>query len=165
MLSIPGASNGVKIKRLSVEDFNVRLKEIMEVYHNAYTEMPIYAYKSRHDIKGYLKWLYKLGPEGFFVATLDDKIVGFIAACQNWWDYALNKDVGEIHELAVEKNYQKSGIGSLLFEAAIDLLRQRHNIIGLWVGDRNERAILFYKKRGFKIAGKAGKWLRMRKVF
>ncbi len=157
--------NGTKIKRLSIEDFNTQLKDIIEVYHNAYIEMPVYAYQKRHDIKGYLKWLYKVDPDGFFVAVLNNKIVGFIAVCQNWWDYVLNEYIGEVHELAVEKDYQNSGIGSLLFETATDLLRQTHNTIGLWVGEKNQRAITFYKKRGFEVSRKVGKWLKMIKIF
>ncbi len=164
-VSMPGTINGIKIKRLSIEDFNIKLKEIMEVYHNAYIEMPIYAYQKRHDIKGYLKWLYKVDPEGFFVATLNNKIVGFIAVCQNWWDYGLNEYIGEIHEWVVERDYQKCGIGSLLFKTATNVLKKRHNAIGLWVGNKNEKAISFYKKKGFQISGKMGKWLRMRKIF
>lgn len=157
--------NEITIKRLSIEDFNIKLKEIMEVYRNAYIEMPIYAYKSRHDVRGYLKWLYKTDPEGFFIATSNNKIVGFIAVCQDWWDYALNEYIGEIHELAVERDYQKCGIGNLLFETATNILKKRHNAIGLWVGNKNEKALSFYKKRGFQIFGKMGKWLRMRKIF
>jgi len=155
----------IRIEGLSIEDLNKEINNIIEVYRGAYIEIPIYAYQKRHDIKGYLKWLYRADPDGFFVATLDRKIVGFIAACQDWWDYGLNKYLGEIHELAVERDYQGCGIGSLLFEKATTFLRKKHDTIGLWVGEKNERAITFYKKKGFKVFGKMGRWLRMRKTF
>ena len=144
----------------SVQKFKQILDELIEVYSRGYEGLQDYAYRRRRDIKSYLKWLYKTDPEVFLIARVGNKAVGFVAGCRYWQDRVYG-EVGEIHELVVDKPFQNQGIGRTLTEKILLLLKQSHQIIGLWVGERNERAIKFYKNAGFYPIGQVGKWLRM----
>lgn len=145
---------------MSPEEFKERRQELVEVYRRGYRGLEEYAYRRPSDIKSYLNWLYRTDPEGLIVAEEDGRILGFVAACRNWWDRELG-EVGEIHELVVVPERQGEGIGSKLLGAALDYLGKHHEAFGLWVGEKNERAKAFYLKRGFVPIGQVGKWIRM----
>lgn len=144
----------------SPDIFKARRQELAEVYRRGYKGLEEYAYTKPSDIKSYLQWLYRTDPEGLIVAQEDGKVVGFVAASRNWWDRTLGS-VGEIHELVVLPEKQGRGIGSQLLEAALDFLSEYHDIFSLWVGEGNERARVFYQRRGFVPVGQMGKWIRM----
>jgi len=60
-------------------------------------------------------------------------------------------DDGEILQIAVDKTAQRSGIGDLLMDAALDHSREnKFNSIFLEVRDSNIAAVSLYKKHGFK---------------
>ena len=75
----------------------------------------------------------------YFVYELDGNIVGYI---MSWV-----ADNTSILNFGVLKEYQKQGIGSLLFD---EVLRVAEGIISLEVRESNVNAINFYLKRGFK---------------
>jgi ribosomal-protein-alanine N-acetyltransferase len=75
----------------------------------------------------------------YFVCEIDDKIIGYI----NCWV----SDITEILNFCVEKEYQKQGIGNLLYN---EVLKISTGIISLEVRVSNLNAINFYEKRGFK---------------
>lgn len=131
----------------------------MELYLRAYRGLEEYAYRSRSDVKGYLSWLFRMDPGGFFIAE-EDKMAGFVACCRHWWDRELGP-MGEIHELAVSPEEQGKGIGSRLLEEALKFLQREHDLVGLWVGEGNRKALNFYLRKGFRPKGSMGKWIRM----
>jgi len=153
----------IKISKLS-KNLKEYLEDLIKTYESAYSSLRKYAYTKRADIKRYIKWLYKTDPEGFIIAEVNFRIVGFIAVCKDWWDKDFGK-VGEIHEFAVREDFQGMGIGSSLFKEGIEYLKKTNKIIGLWVGEENEKAIRFYKKWGFKTVGEIFPWIRMIKIF
>jgi ribosomal protein S18 acetylase RimI-like enzyme len=151
----------INISSLSPEEFKEFLDKMIVIYQNGYRNLEEYAYKKRHDIKSYLKWLYKNDPEGFLAAFSNkDKPIGFIAGCRFWQDKIFG-EIGEIHELVVDRTFQRKGVGKKLFREIITIFRKHHDKIGLWVGGNNIKAISFYRQTGFKVTGKGGKWLRM----
>lgn len=151
----------VKIEMLSGEKFKRMTPELIRIYFSAYSDFPEYAYPNRREVKRYLKWLLKGDPQGFFVAIWDGKPVGFIAVHSRWYDWQEDL-VGEIHELAVDKEYQKKGIGKTLIEKALDYLKSKgRKRITLWVGERNDRAIKIYERMGFIKLYQWGIWIRM----
>ncbi|MGC8754871.1 MAG: GNAT family N-acetyltransferase, partial [Thermosulfidibacteraceae bacterium] len=83
----------------------------MEDYIKAYSDLKEYKYTSKKDIKNYFKWLYKRDKEGFFVAEVDGKIVGFAAGDANWINSEGEK-VLEIHEIFVIPEMRGKGIGT-----------------------------------------------------
>ena len=75
----------------------------------------------------------------YFVYESDGIIVGYIIS----WV----ADNTEILNFGVLKEYQKKGIGSLLFD---EVLKISEGIISLEVRESNINAINFYQNRGFK---------------
>lgn len=59
-------------------------------------------------------------------------------------------DGEEINKLHVDSFFQNQGVGSLLIEYA----KKKCNARFLWTLEKNERAIRFYGKHGFKQTGK-----------
>lgn len=100
-------------------------------------EKHIEKYKEKIDKKG-----------NFLVSLFDDKIVGFA-------NYGLNKknmndSIGEIYAIYILSEYQKSGIGSKLFNQTINLLKDDYkNIIVSCLLENPSN--LFYKKMGGKL--------------
>lgn len=144
-------------------DFRHFEKELIELYKRAYSGWSEYAFRSDRKIHYYLRWLRKRCPEGFLIAFADGKPVGFIAVDYNWVGVG-GKRVGELHELAVDPEFQNQGIGTKLVLAGMDVLRAKgHKRFELWVGYQNDKAISLYKKLGFKSKELWDVWIRMTK--
>lgn len=155
--------NLLQITNLERSEFLKLRSVLVDIYLSAYKDMPEYAYNKRKSVKSYMDWLFKGDPSGFFVAKLNDKVVGFISCHGNWEDYREGK-VCEIHEFAVKEEYKGRGIGKALLQRAIDYaISLGRKKVTLWVGEGNERAINLYLKMGFKPLYKAGIWVRMKK--
>jgi ribosomal-protein-alanine N-acetyltransferase len=77
----------------------------------------------------------------YFVYEVDDKIVGYIGS---WVS-----DNTEILNFCVLEEYQKQGIGTLLFNEVSKICE---GVLTLEVRVSNLNAINFYTKKGFKIA-------------
>jgi len=154
----------VEIRRLSPLEFKERLPEFEAIYRDAYSGLSEYRYDRPSRIRHYLQWLYQGDPEGFLVAFEGGKPVGFIGVHSDWVED--EEVIGEIHEFVVEGSAQGKGIGKRLFEEALSYLLQKgRKKVGLWVGERNQRAIDFYLRNGFRKKGQWGKWVRMERVF
>ncbi|MGC9017961.1 MAG: N-acetyltransferase [Caldimicrobium thiodismutans] len=145
------------IREVSEED----LEAFVEDYIKAYSDLKEYKYTSKKDIKNYFKWLYKRDKEGFFVAEVDGKIVGFAAGDANWINSEGEK-VLEIHEIFVIPEMRGKGIGTKLIEKLLEYGKKKGlKLAELWVGEKNYKAIEFYKTLNFKETGHGGKWIRM----
>ncbi|HID08268.1 MAG TPA: GNAT family N-acetyltransferase, partial [Armatimonadetes bacterium] len=106
-------------------------------------------------------WLYRGDPHGFFVAEVNGNIVGFVSVHTGWWDRRIGQ-TAEIHEVVVDRMYQRRGIGSLLMDRALQYARERGcNQASLWVGTANTVAREWYKRMGFKETGRGYDWVRM----
>jgi len=147
----------MKIRQVKLNDIN----DFIETYVKAYEELENYKYKTRKEIKNYFKWLYNRDKEGFLVAEENNKAVGFAAGDANWINLEGEK-VLEIHEIFVLPEFRKKGVGSKLLNEILSYgIKKGRRLAELWVGKTNYKAIDFYKRFGFKKAGKWGKWLRM----
>lgn len=63
-------------------------------------------------------------------------------------------DECQIHTIAIDHNYRKKGLGSLMIEKIIDISMDRFvKTINLEVDINNEKAVNLYKKFGFKQVG------------
>lgn len=135
--------------------------ELLEIYKRAYQGGEEYAYRTDREILDYFTWLRRRAPEGFLVAFLEERPIGFVAVDDRWIDYT-GERIGEIHEWAVDPSFQGRGIGKRLFLAGLDLLRAKgHQKFGLWVGEKSTKALAFYRKLGFQEEGRWGIWVRM----
>lgn len=83
------------------------------------------------------------GCRDVLVSEKDGKIVGFCV-------FENSGGEGEIIGLYVLRSAQNEGRGTALLKAAEELLKERKvSLVRLWVAEGNERAIRFYRARGF----------------
>lgn len=95
-----------------------------------------------------LKQFYDLMPELFLVAVNEkEEIIGFTQGGVN-----IEEKKGWILSLAIKETVRGNGIGSLLSQKVIELLKSKSmNRIYLTVHPENKSAIGLYNKLGFKI--------------
>ncbi|WP_457642130.1 GNAT family N-acetyltransferase [Persephonella sp.] len=155
-------NNSKNISYKLVDYYENLKKNLIDVLFEAYLDFPEYGEPSYKSAKRYINWLRNHSTL-FKIILIDNTPVGFVAADANWKD-TYGKNVGEIHELAVKKDYWGYGIGKILLEEALKHLKEKEkNTIGLWVGKKNKKAIEFYKKYGFQVVDSYRDWLRMEK--
>jgi len=91
-------------------------------------------------------YFYETYPEGFLVAELHHKIIGFLVGVKT------QPNIVRIPMLSVNETYQRQGIGStLLNQFQKEMQLQNIKLIELEVRTDNIKAISFYKKHNFKI--------------
>ncbi|MHC1582198.1 MAG: ribosomal protein S18-alanine N-acetyltransferase [Candidatus Syntropharchaeia archaeon] len=92
--------------------------------------------------------LYELYPDGFLVAEVDGRIVGFIIAI-------LTMDgEGRIFSIAVDEGYRRKGIGTALLNSAFEILKEKGvDSVRLEVRVTNHPAQSLYRKLGFVDVG------------
>ncbi len=134
------------------------------IYISAYSDMERYAYRKDREIRRYFRWLFKRDADGIFFALNKNKNpIGVIACDSTWFSAYEHCNVGEIHELAVMKEYKRKGVGKKLISVGEDYFRKKGlKRAELWVGENNRDAIEFYRSLGYSLKEKAwGEWLRM----
>ena len=91
-------------------------------------------------------YFFESYPQGFIVAELGQKIIGFIIGINTEKNYA------KIVMLSVSEGFQGKKIGTeLLLKLEKNLKKNGIIIIELEVRTTNNKAINFYKKQGYKI--------------
>ena len=148
---------------MEIHPFDIKyIDEVAKLYLKSYKNLEEYSYTHEEDVKVYINWLLRRDVAGLFVVKDGDKIVGFMAVDGNWYSKKYNKVVGAIHEIFVDPDYFGKGAGSMLMEKAIEYFKQRNlDLIELWVGDKNEKAMKFYEEFGFRKDGQYNFWVRM----
>ncbi len=148
--------------KIKEDSFKDKYREgLIDIIFDAYSEHPEYGEHSRKSAKRYINWL-KNHSTLFDVVLDNDKPVAFIVADGNWISSFSGDNVGEIHELAIRKSYWGKGLGKYLMNKALKHFKELNlKKAGLWVGEKNKRAIEFYKKYGFKTVRKYNQWVRM----
>ena len=85
------------------------------------------------------------------VAVEDGTVVGFVYVCPSGEGL---RGVGDLVALHVDPVHQGAGVGGRLLEAGLEVLaRQGFSTYVLWVLERNESAIRFYRQRGWSPDG------------
>ena len=87
--------------------------------------------------------------DNILVAKDGDRVVGFVGYGKSGDGLP---DTGEIFALYVLPEYQGTGVGQRLMDAAMDKLSAFLHLC-LWAVKGNERAIRFYEKNGFRLNG------------
>ena len=91
-----------------------------------------------------LNHLYSLHPDGFLVAILNRRIVGYTIAAVRWGS------TGHVLAVGVEPTYRRRGVGTALIVHALDrLLKKGAKHVRLEVRASNRAAQDFYLKLGF----------------
>lgn len=90
----------------------------------------------------------------FRVLLNDNDVIGY-------YSFAHIVDEGHINNIAVKKEYQSKGFGTMLMNDMIDIAKQK-NIVALTleVEEGNDKAINLYKKFDFKVEGVRKKYYK-----
>ena len=84
------------------------------------------------------------------VATDGDKVIGFVGFDRSR-DAGTPSTCGEIWAIYVEPSHWNKGVGTALWDAANDGLKEEGcTKVTVWVPVRNERALQFHEHAGFK---------------
>ena len=90
-------------------------------------------------------YFYETNPDGFIVANLNHKIIGFLIGIK------INDQKTKILMISVSPQHQKQKIGTKLLEEFIKRTQKEEiNTIELEVRIDNHKAIQFYEKYGFR---------------
>ena len=104
----------------------------------------IFPHKSYFS-KNYFQKFYQSYPQGFLVFKNGEEIIGYVIGQKEG-------EKGKIISLAVKKNEQKKGIGKKLVNHLINNFQKDGvNSILLHVREKNQNALAFYQKLGFKL--------------
>lgn len=136
------------------------LPYLANIYMQAYKGMEEYGEPSLDLAYSYLRELFRICPCSFFKAEINGTIAGFIA-CDPHYKDANHNEVMEVHEIVVSPAWQGFGLGSKLFNFAIELgKRMGRQYMSLCAGEGNVQAIDWYtKKFGFVESGQEGRWV------
>ncbi len=114
-----------------------------------------------HEKEEFLNFIKNPRENVFFVAKVDKKLAGFIYA------RILTNDWCMIDNLAVEKEYQKHGVGSMLLEELYKTLQKRKiSYIQILEEIHHKNTRKFWHRKGFreeKVFVWADKWLNNKK--
>ncbi len=150
----------VSVKKLPEMNEEI-LRRLIEIYMKGYEGLREYGGESEDYARKYIKWCWRKAGEGFFVAEIGGKIVGFIVCDRRWYSKYEKRSIGAIHEFVIDSDFQGKGVGHALMERCLSYLDAVTDTIELWVGEKNERARRFYEEYGFREEGREEIWVRM----
>jgi ribosomal protein S18 acetylase RimI-like enzyme len=134
----------MKIRKAALEDFDKIYPIYMDKTINPYMSFPV---MSKEEFLP----LFKNFLNELMIHEEEDNILTLVAITRLPYR---SSHVAYIHKLAVNPNFQNSGLGSKLFAAIIsDLKAKGVKRLELKVESDNHNAIKFYKKNGFQIEG------------
>jgi ribosomal protein S18 acetylase RimI-like enzyme len=87
-----------------------------------------------------------------FVAVEDGVVIGYAYVVVESYDYmALRGPAGVLHDIIVDPERRRGGVGRMLFEAALEFVRSRGlQQIVLATAERNDAAQRFFASLGFR---------------
>lgn len=145
----------INIKKCTFED----LRKLQEISYETFNETFKHQ-NSPENMEAYLEKAFNLEQvekelsntsSHFFFVYVDNEIAGYLKVNT---DDAQSEEMGdeslEIERIYIKNNFQKQGLGKYLFNKAIDMAIE-HNKKKIWLGvwEKNENALIFYKKMGF----------------
>lgn len=142
----------IKIKKLEVADIDNALNLCSEI--RDYHIKLLGGYFKPINIEGELESLREMVSDQqaiCLVAKADNQVIGLLFAAIRHLDYMENPDICHIHNFGVTEKYRKLGIGKMLMNEMLNLLKNtniRRITLGLFLD--NKIALNFYEEFGFK---------------
>lgn len=150
----------LRIRECAMDDL-VTLREFSyKTYDDTFRHM-----NTPSNMKAYLEQAFdicKLRDElsnsnsSFYFLYSDEELSGYLKLNE----YKVQTDIYdpqslEIERIYVAREFQGKGLGNVLVNKAIDVSKIRGKLF-VWLGvwEKNDKAILFYKKNGFYVIGK-----------
>ncbi|WP_034301281.1 GNAT family N-acetyltransferase [Alkalibacterium sp. AK22] len=137
-------------------DFNIKKISSPKEIHNALFEISsAYNPPLTTSIKDLYEFAAKLAMNAEVFVAIDQSVLGLIAFyCNNVVD-----KIGYITQVGVKTSAQSSGLGKQLMDKAYSVCKTKGmQKIKLEVKKNNSKAIIFYKKQGFKECGDASEY-------
>jgi len=121
------------------------IRHLVPIYKASYTEHNIFM-KSEEEVRNFLENLQGT----FIIAEQDNKIVAGL--CIRRSITAANHVLAKFVHFAVDKEYRRMGIGTSIFRAAEKAIGKGK--IELFVSEKSQEFMEFYKSLGYEIEGK-----------
>lgn len=145
----------MEIKRVAVNDVD-KLQKIatdtfIQTFSLANTKENMDKYvKEELSIEKLTEELHDNNSE-FYFCMLHTNVIGYLKINYRQSQTELREDDAvEIERIYVLKDFHRKKVGTLLYEKALEVARQRNSrYVWLGVWEENHRAINFYKKNGF----------------
>ncbi len=125
------------------------LKELAQIYAYAYNSLNIGENWNEITALALIRFLYENQPDLFFVAEIDNKIIGgIVASIRPWWDGNHLID-GEVF---VNPDYQKKGIGINLIKKLLTTAKNKYKAISwdTYTHTIHTHPLKWYKSIGFE---------------
>ena len=148
------------IRECTIDDLLILREFSYKTYNDTFGPM-----NTPSNMKSYLEEAFnisKLGDELsnssslFYFLYAGEELAGYLKLNE----YAAQTDINdsqsiEIERIYVAKEFHGKGLGSVLLQKAIDITKIRKKLF-IWLGvwDKNDKALLFYKRNGFYLIDK-----------
>ncbi|MCX8111414.1 MAG: GNAT family N-acetyltransferase [Syntrophorhabdaceae bacterium] len=84
-------------------------------------------------------------------AEANGNLIGFILGSASGWEYGIPENVAWIDTLGVKKEYQRKGIGRMLFMEMLSMFKKVGvDTVYVFVNWRDNDLLQFFEKMGFK---------------
>jgi ribosomal protein S18 acetylase RimI-like enzyme len=147
------------MKRCSQEDLFVLQEISAETFHEtfgnqnspdnmkAYVERAFNAVQLAQELSDPFSW--------FFFVYSDEELAGYLKVNRSEaQSEEMGEDALEVERIYIRRPFQRKGLGEYLIRQAIEIAAsQNKKCVWLGVWEKNEKAIEFYKKKGFVQTG------------
>jgi len=143
---------GFHVRRATLDDVSGIARVHVQSWHSAYRgKMPDDVIDTMDEAKRTALWLQLLRNTRYVahVAVLEDIVCGFCSLIRSR-DPGTNEQTGEIATIYVDPLHWRSGAGSALMDASVEVARATgYRAITLWVLESNLAGRRFYEHFGF----------------
>ncbi|KRG13700.1 GNAT family N-acetyltransferase [Lederbergia galactosidilytica] len=149
----------ISLKKCTHEDLLNLQKISYETFNDTFKEQ-----NSPKNMKDYLDRAFSLeqlqkeltnNSSQFFFACFNNEVAGYLKVnVDEAQSEKMGNDVLEVERIYIKHNYQKLGLGKYLVNKAVEIalaFDKRKIWLGVW--EKNENAIAFYEKMGFRQSG------------
>jgi len=144
----------MNIRKAKIKDLKdvVELSYMSAIYHEKLTSY----YDTSKDIKEILTRSLKkniyASNSCIFVAEENEKIIGYLLAFKIYRPEMFQiKKAGSIEDVYIEESYRRMGIGNKLIQECFKWFKKNSiNFVEISVEVLNEKAMIFWNKKGFK---------------
>jgi len=142
----------VRIRLASEQDYDA-VERIMKQVQRMHVDWRPDIYMDTDPVLPYDRYLAHLAEQQVYVADLEGEAVGLLICLVRHISGGpvRERDVLFVDSMAVEEGYRGRGIGRELFDALLQLCRERgYDGLELQVNARNQAARAMYEKYGFR---------------
>jgi ribosomal protein S18 acetylase RimI-like enzyme len=136
---------------LTKQELNGKASVHFISWKESYADLIPQAFLEKHSLEQCRTMAFAY-PKNTFVAMVSGEVVGYACYLPEARTFASIQPSSEIMALYILKDFQMHGIGSSLLERCLEMLPS--GPVVLFVLDGNEKAIRFYRERGFVFTGK-----------